>query len=64
MIETLLALLAIGFILFWLVRHPIKSTKFIFSIMGLMILGVTRYTPLYSICYRGTNDIRINNNNF
>ena len=40
MIETLLVLLAIGFVIYYLVRHPIKSFKFTFSIVGLLILGV------------------------
>mgnify|MGYP000102436435 CR=1 FL=1 len=40
MIEILLALLACGFVLYWLVRHPIKSIKFTFQIIGLLILGV------------------------
>ena len=40
MIELFIILLATGFVVYYLVRHPIKSTKFIFSIMGLLILGV------------------------
>ena len=40
MIEALLVLLATGFVIYYLVRHPIKSMKFTFSIMGLLILGV------------------------
>ena len=38
--ETLIVLLAIGFVLYYLVRHPIKSLKFTLSILGLLILGV------------------------
>ena len=40
MIEALLVLLATGFVLYYLVRHPIKSIKFTFQIIGLLILGV------------------------
>ena len=40
MIEALLVLLATGFVLYYLVRHPIKSFKFTFKIIGLLILGV------------------------
>ena len=40
MIELLLILLATGFVVYYLVRHPIKSFKFTISIIGLLILGV------------------------
>ena len=38
--ETLLVLLGCGLVLYWLVRHPIKTFKFTFSVIGLLILGV------------------------
>ena len=39
MIEILLILLATGFVIYYLVRHPIKSLKYTISILGLLILG-------------------------
>ena len=39
MITLLIVLLVVGFCLYYLVRHPIKSIKFTFSFLGLIILG-------------------------
>ena len=39
MLTLLIILLVVGFILYYLVRHPIKSIKFTFAFLGLIILG-------------------------
>lgn len=33
-------LLVVGFLTYWLIRHPLKSIKFIFSVAGLLLLGI------------------------
>ena len=38
--EILVVLLVVGFILYYLVRHPIKSIKYSFAFLGLLLLGV------------------------
>ena len=40
MIEIIVVLLAVGFAIYYLVRHPIKSIKFSFAFLGLLLLGV------------------------
>ena len=40
MIEIIVVLLAVGFCIYYLVRHPIKSIKFSFAFLGLLLLGV------------------------
>ena len=39
MLTLLIILLVVGFCLYYLVRHPIKSIKFTFAFLGLIILG-------------------------
>ena len=39
MITLLLVLLGVGFAIYYLVRHPIKSIKFTLAFLGLIILG-------------------------
>ena len=39
MIELLITLLVVGFILYYLVRHPIKTFKFTIATLGLLLLG-------------------------
>jgi hypothetical protein len=43
----LLILLITGFVVFWLIRHPIKSLKFIGGFFGLLILGILTFVGLY-----------------
>ena len=38
--EFIILLLVVGFITFWLIRHPIKSLKFTGAIVGLLLLGL------------------------
>ena len=38
-IMSVIALLVAGFLLYWLIRHPIKSLGFIFKIGFFMALG-------------------------
>ena len=33
-------LLVVGFITYWLIRHPIKTMKFTAAIIGLLLLGL------------------------
>jgi len=40
MIEILITLLAIGFVMYYLVRHPLRSLKYMIVIPGLLLLGV------------------------
>ena len=40
MIEIIVVLLAVGFAIYYLVRHPIKSIKVSFAFLGLLLLGV------------------------
>ena len=40
MIEILLIILAVGFVLYYLVRHPIKTIKYSVAFLGLLLLGV------------------------
>ena len=37
--EFFIIILAIGFSIYWLIRHPIKSVKFIGAVLGLITLG-------------------------
>ena len=39
MLTLLIILLVVGFCLYYLVRHPIKSIKFTFAFLGLIVLG-------------------------
>ena len=39
MLELLLILLVVGFIIYYLIRHPIKTFKYLFAFLGLIILG-------------------------
>lgn len=43
----LLILLITGFIVFWLIRHPIKSLKFIGAFIGLILLGALTFVAIY-----------------
>ena len=40
MIEILITILVVGFILYYLVRHPIRTIKYSFAFIGLLLLGV------------------------
>ena len=40
MIEILLIILAVGFVIYYLVRHPIKTIKYSVAFLGLLLLGV------------------------
>ena len=40
MIEIIIVVLVVGFILYYLVRHPIKSIKYSAAFLGLLLLGV------------------------
>ena len=37
--EIIIFLLVLGFVVYWCLRHPIKTMKFIFSVIGLLLLG-------------------------
>jgi len=37
--EFLIIVIAIGFSIYWLIRHPIKSIKFILLAFGIIALG-------------------------
>ena len=39
MITLLITLLAVGFAIYYLVRHPIKTLKFTAATLGLLLLG-------------------------
>ena len=39
MITLLITLLAVGYALYYLVRHPIKTLKFTAATLGLLLLG-------------------------
>ena len=39
MIEILLIILAVGFVIYYLVRHPIKTIKYSVAFLGLLLLG-------------------------
>ena len=52
MITLLIVLLVVGFIIYYLVRHPIKFFKFVFGFLGLLILGALGVTAFgYGIIY-------------
>ncbi|MEE3255493.1 MAG: hypothetical protein VX199_07320 [Chloroflexota bacterium] len=40
MFEFLIFVLVVGFCIYWLLRHPIKTFKFVGAAVGLLILGV------------------------
>ena len=40
MLTILITLLAVGFAIYYLVRHPIQTIKFTFAFLGLLLLGV------------------------
>ena len=40
MIEIIIVVLVVGFILYYLVRHPLRSIKYSFAFLGLLLLGV------------------------
>ena len=37
--EIIIFVLVLGFVAYWCIRHPIKTMKFIFSVVGLLVLG-------------------------
>ena len=37
--EIIIFVLVLGFGVYWCIRHPIKTMKFIFSVVGLLLLG-------------------------
>ena len=37
---TLLTLLAIGFAIYYIIRHPLKSIKYTAAVIGLLLLGL------------------------
>ena len=37
---TLLTLLAIGFAIYYIIRHPLKSLKYTAAVIGLLLLGL------------------------
>jgi len=43
----LLTLLITGFLVYWLIRHPIKSIKFIGAFVGLILLGTLTFVVIY-----------------
>jgi len=47
MLTLLLTLLVTGFIVYWLIRHPIKSLKFLGGFFGLLLLGTLVFVALY-----------------
>ena len=49
MIEILLVLLITGFVLYYLVRHPIKSIKYTGAFIGLLFLGVLVFAMLFAV---------------
>ena len=40
MITTLITLLAIGFAIYYIIRHPLKSIKYTAATIGLLLLGL------------------------
>ena len=40
MIEIIIVLLVVGFCIYYLVRHPIRTIKYSFAFLGLLLLGV------------------------
>ena len=47
MVTLLLTLLITGFIVYWLIRHPIKSIKFAAGFLGLILLGSLVFVGLF-----------------
>ena len=47
MLTILNTLLVTGFIVYWLIRHPIKSLKFLGGFFGLLFLGTLVFVALY-----------------
>ena len=45
-IMSILILLVTGFLIYWLIRHPIKSFKFICIGTGLVLLGAMAWCVL------------------
>ena len=46
MIEILLVLLVVGFLTYYLIRHPLKSFKIVGATLGLLILGLASISVL------------------
>ena len=40
MLTILITLLVVGFSIYYLVRHPIRTIKYSFAFLGLLLLGV------------------------
>tara|TARA_B100000745_G_C20062549_1_gene362597 strand:+ start:267 stop:437 length:171 start_codon:yes stop_codon:yes gene_type:complete len=40
MLELLIIFLVVGFVIYFLLRHPIKFIKYTFAFLGLILLGV------------------------
>ena len=40
MIELLIIVFVVGFIIYYLIRHPLRSIKRIGQVMGLFVLGI------------------------
>ena len=51
MIELLIIVFAVGFIIYYMVRHPLRSIKRIGQGMGLFVLGILGLTGIIVLAF-------------
>ena len=51
MIELLIIVFAVGFIIYYMVRHPLRSIKRIGQGMGLFVLGILGLTGVIVLAF-------------
>ena len=49
MMIGLLILLVTGFLMYYLIRHPVRSFKAIFAVLGLLLLGSAVWFGLFAL---------------
>ena len=55
MLELLIIFLVVGFVIYFLLRHPIKFIKYTFAFLGLIILGAIGVMAFgYGVVYLAT----------
>jgi hypothetical protein len=50
MLELFILVLVVGFVLYYLIRHPLKSLKYAGAGLGLMVLGIAGISGLIVLC--------------
>lgn len=49
--ELFLIILIIGIVLYQILRHPLRTTKFIWNTLGIIVLGVLGFIGFFFMIY-------------